>query len=168
MEQVDGVMSENLVQETWNAKRFLLFLLIVALLSPHTLEISSQSIIDASYTRYSVITVLLTIFYEYGNTMVGPYSTFFIEPPTAKVLLNVLTLILNLSIIVSQFGFAKGTISRRRVMHVIGIAFFVHILLLMGVFSYQLDSWSNVLAIPLPIFPIISVLLVLRDRIPNL
>ena len=155
-------------QEKRTVWRVLLALLIVALLSPHTFEISSQSIIDASFTRYSVITVLLTIFYEYGSTIVGPYDTFFIMPPTSAALLNTLTLVLNISIILSLFGLAKGTISRRRALQLIAVFLCAHVVLLLGFFSIQLDGWANVLALPLPVFPIISALAVLRDRIPNL
>ncbi|MFW9958397.1 MAG: hypothetical protein ACFFCT_10020 [Candidatus Odinarchaeota archaeon] len=144
-----------------------MFLLIAALLLPHTLEIASQNIPDASYTRYSVITVLLTLFYEYGSTLVGPYSTVFIIPPTSAILLNVLTLIINASIILSQFWFVRGTISKMRTLYIIAVALCVHVLLLVGFFSYQLDATASVLAVPLPIFPIISVLVVLGNKIPN-
>ena len=160
-------MSEYLIQDKRVVWRFLLVLFIAALLLPHTLEISSHSIPDASYTRYSVISVLLTIFYEYGSTIVGPYSTLFIMPPTSAALLNELTLVLNILIILSQSGFAKGRISRRRVLQIIGIILCVHVVLLLGVFSYQVDGWASVLAIPLPIFPIISTLAMLRGKTPN-
>ncbi len=161
-------MTENSTQITRNTWKFLLILLIAALLLPHTFEIASQNIPDASYTRYSVITVLLTLFYEYGNTLAGPYSTLFIMPPTSAILLNALTLIINVAIILSQFWFAKGTISKMRTLYIIAAALCVHVLLLVGIFSYQLDATASVLAIPLPIFPIISALLVLRGKIPKL
>ena len=161
-------MSDNLVQEKRNIWRFLLLLLIAALLSPHTLEISHQGIIDASFTRYSVITVLLTFFYEFGSTFAGPYSTLFIMPPTSAASLNALTLVLYILIILGLFGFAKGMISRRRVLQLIGIVLCVHVFSLLGVFSYQLDSIASVLGIPLPVFPIISALAVLRRKTPDL
>ena len=158
-------MSENQNQAKGSVWRVLLALIIAALLSPHTLEIASQSIIDASFTRYSVITVLLTVFYEYGSTLVGPYSTLFIMPPTSAALLNALTLVLNISIILGLFGLAKGSISPKRALQLIGIVLCVHVILLFGVFSIQLDGWANVLALPLPIFPLISALAVFREKI---
>jgi hypothetical protein len=160
-------MTDNLIQTSRNKWRFLLFLFIAALLSPHTFEISNQSIPDASFTRYSVITVFLTLFYEYGSTIAGPYSTIFIMPPTSAILLNTLTLLINVVIILGQVGFSKGTISRSRVLYIIGIALCIHVLLLVGVFSYQLDGMASVLAVPLPVFPIISALVVLLGRIPS-
>jgi hypothetical protein len=147
--------------------RFFLLIVAAALLVPHTFEISRQNIPDASFTRYSVITLLLTLFYEYGNTLVGPYSTLSIMPPTSATLLNVLTLIVNISIILSQWGLTKGKVSRRVVLYTIAIALCVHALLLIGFFSYQLDATASVLAVPLPIFPIISALVVLRGKISN-
>lgn len=161
-------MSENMIRNTRNTWRLLLFLLIAALLSPHTFEISSRSIPDGSFTRYSVITLILTLFYEYGTTIAGPYSTIFIMPPTSAAILNMVTLLINVSIILSQLGLAKGTISRRRALYIIGIALCVHVFLLVGFFSYQLDATASVLAIPLPIFPLISTLAILRNKIPNL
>jgi hypothetical protein len=160
-------MSENLIQDSRRFWKFLLFLLIAALLSPHTFEVSSQSIPDASFTRYSIVTVLLTLFYEYGSTIAGPYSTAFIMPPTSAILLNTLTLLINVVIILGQVGFSKGMISRSRVLYIIGIALCVHVLLLVGFFSYQLDAMASVLAIPLPVFPIISALAVLLGWIPS-
>jgi hypothetical protein len=146
----------------------LLFLVIAALLSPHTFEISNQSMPDNSFTRYSIITVLLIPFYQFGDTFVGPYSTLFIMPPTAALLLNLLTLLINTSIILSQVGLSKGIISRKRALYLIGIALCVDVLLLIGFFSYQLDGTASVLAIPLPIFPIISAFAILRNKVPNL
>ena len=161
-------MSEKQNQEKGLAWKVLLAIIIAGLLSPHTLEISHQGIIDAYFTRYSIITVLLTVFYESGSTFAGPYSTLFIMPPTSAALLNALTLVINISIILSLFGLSKGTISRRRALQLIAVFLCVHVLLLLGVFSYQVDGWANVLALPLPIFPIISALAVLRGKIPNL
>lgn len=159
-------MSENPDQDKGTIWRVLLALIIAALLSPHTLEIASQSIIDASFTRYSVITVLLTFFYESGSTFAGPYSTLFIMPPTSAALLNALTLVLNISIILSLFGFIKGTVSRRNALLVVGIILCIHVALLLGVFSYQMNGTTSVLAIPLPVFPIIGAIAILRTRIP--
>ncbi|MFW9807581.1 MAG: hypothetical protein ACFFFK_12705 [Candidatus Thorarchaeota archaeon] len=158
-------MSENLGQEKKAVWKLLVVLLIAALLSPHTLQIINQSITDASFTRYSVITVLLTAFYEYGHTLVGPYSTLFIMPPTSAALLNALTFVLNILIILSQFWFIKGTISRRNALLVVGIILCIHVALLLGVFSYQLNGTTSVLAIPLPIFPIIVTIAILRAKI---
>jgi len=160
-------MTENSTQITRNTWKLLLFLIIAALLLPHTFEISSQNIPDASYTRYSVITVLLTLFYEYGNTLAGPYTTVFIMPLTYAALLNFGTLLINVSIVLSQVNYARGGYSRKRVLYIIGIALCVHVLLLVG-FYYQVGATSSVLAVPLPIFPIISALLVLREKIPKL
>lgn len=160
-------MSENPAQEKKTVWKLLVGLLIVALLSPHTLQILNVSITDASFTRYSVITVLLTVFYEYGSTIVGPYSTLFIMPPTSAALLNALTFVLNILIILSAFWFTKGSVSRRNALLAVGIILCVHVALLLGVFSYQLNGTTNVLAIPLPIFPIIGALAILRTRMPN-
>ncbi|MFW9808498.1 MAG: hypothetical protein ACFFE6_03865 [Candidatus Thorarchaeota archaeon] len=154
-------------QDTTRVGRFMLFILVAALIAPHTFEISSQTIPDYSYTRYSLILVILTLFYESGTTIAGQYSTGFILPPTSSVLLNVLTLVINVSIVLSQWGYAKGRISRKNVLYIIGIALCVHVLLLIGFFSYQLDATASVLAIPLPIFPVISALVVLRGMISN-
>jgi hypothetical protein len=158
-------VSENPAQEKKAVWKLLVVFTLAALLSPHTFEISSQSIIDASFTRYSVITVLLTVFYESGSTIAGPYNTLFIMPPTSAALLNALTLVLNISIILSLWGLAKGVVSPRRALQLIGIVLCVHIFLLLGVFSYQADGWANVLALPLPIFPLVSALVVLRGKI---
>ncbi|MFW9788774.1 MAG: hypothetical protein ACFFE2_14785 [Candidatus Thorarchaeota archaeon] len=148
-------------------RRFWLFILLAALIAPHTFEISSQIIPDNSFTRYSLILVLLTLFYESGTNIVGSYSKGFILPPTSAVLLNTLTLIINIAILLSQWGYAKGTVSRKNVLYIIVIALCVHALLLIGFFSYQLDATTSALAIPLPIFPVISILAVLRGKIPN-
>ena len=156
-----------MIRNTRNTSRLLLFLLIAALLSPHTFEISSRSIPDASFTRYSVITLLLTLFYEYGTTIAGPYSTLFIMPPTSAAILNVVALLINFSIIMSQLGLAKGTISRRSALYIIGVALCIHVFLLAGFFSYRLDATASVLAIPLPIFPAISILAILRSKTLN-
>lgn len=150
-----------------SVRKFLLFILVAALIAPHTFEISSQIIPDNSFTRYSLILVLLTLFYESGTNIFGPYSTGFILPPTSAILLNVLTLIINISIILSQWVYTRGSISRKNVLYIIGIALCIHVLLLISFFSYQLDTTASVLSIPLPIFPIISVLLVLQGKIPN-
>ena len=160
-------MSENPGQEKKAIWKILLGLLIVALLSPHTLQITNQSIVDASFTRYSLITVLLTVFYEYGFTLVGPYSTLFIMPPTSAALLNALTFGLNILIILNHFWFTKGTISRRKALLVVGIILCIHVALLLGVFSYQLNGTTSVLAIPLPVFPIIVAMAILRAEIPK-
>jgi len=141
---------------------------VAALLAPHTFEISTQNIIDASFTRYSVITLLLTLFYESGSTIVGPYTTLFIMPPTSALLLNGLTLIVNLSIILSLWGLIKGKFSKKVVLSIIAIVLCVHALLVIGLFSYQASAWESVLSIPLPIFPIISALLILLNKIPIL
>jgi hypothetical protein len=160
-------MSENPAQEKKAVWKLLVALLIAALLSPHTLQIINQSIPDASFTRYSIITVLLTVFYEYGSTIVGPYSTLFIMPPTSAASLNALTFVLNILIILSGFWFTKGTVSRRNALLVVLIILCVHVALLLGVFSYQLNGTKNVLAIPLPVFPIIGAIAILRTKIPN-
>jgi hypothetical protein len=147
-------------------RRFLLLVIIAALLLPHTFEISNQYIPDASFTRYSVITLLLTLFYEYGSTFVGPYSTLFIMPPTSTTLLNAMTVIVNISIILSLWGLMRGRLARRGTLYIIAIALFVHVFLLMGFFSIMVTGVTSVLAIPLPIFPIISILAILRNKIP--
>ncbi|MFW9817366.1 MAG: hypothetical protein ACFFEW_15695 [Candidatus Thorarchaeota archaeon] len=156
-----------MTQNTMSARRFLLFILVAALIAPHTFEISGRMIPDGSFTRYSLILVLLTLFYESGTNIAGPYSTGFILPPTSAILLNVLTLIINISIILSQWQYTIGSMSRKNVLYVIGLALCVHVLLLIGFFSYQLDATASVLSIPLPIFPIISALVVLRGKIPS-
>jgi len=149
-----------------NTKSFLLLVVVVALLAPHTFEISSQNYMDASFTRYSVITLILTLFYEYGSTLAGPYTTLFIMPPTYAPLLNGLTLIVNLSIVLSLWGLMKGKVSRTVVLYIIAVALVVHAILVIGLFSYQASAFESVLSIPLPIFPIIIALLVLSNKIP--
>jgi 4-amino-4-deoxy-L-arabinose transferase-like glycosyltransferase len=161
-------MSEDSVQKTKSVQKFFLIVIIGALLLPHTFQISSQSFPDASFERYSLITVLLTVFYEYGSTLVGPYSNFFLKPPTSEALLNILTLVLNVLIIIGLIGFARRAISRKRVLQLIGLVLCVHVFLLFGVFSYQLDAVASVLAIPLPVFPIIGALVVIRNKVPSL
>ncbi|MFW9834810.1 MAG: hypothetical protein ACFFEK_12500 [Candidatus Thorarchaeota archaeon] len=161
-------MSEDLVQKTKNVQKVFLILIIGALLLPHTFQISRQSFPDASFMRYSLITVLLTVFYESGSTLIGPYSTFLLKPPTSEIPLNISTLVLNVLIIIGLFVYAKRTISRKRVLQLIVVVLCVHTLLLLGFFSYQLDAVASVLAIPLPIFPIISALAVIHSKVPNL
>lgn len=156
----------ELDNETMTTRRFLLLVILTALLIPHTFEISSQSIPDAAFVRYSVITLLLTLFYEFGSTIVGPYTTLFIMPSTSAPLYNPLALIVNVTIILILWRFIKGKSSRRRVLYVIAIAVFVQAFLLIGFFSVRLDGWASYLAIPLPIFPIISMLAILRNKIP--
>jgi hypothetical protein len=153
-------------QNTMTTGRFLLLVVVAALLAPHTFEISSQNIPDASFARYSVITLLLTVFYEYGSTIAGSYSTLFVMPPTSAALLNLLTLIVNVSIILAQWGVTKGRASKRIALYTIAAALCVHALLLLGFFSYQVNGTASALAIPLPVFPIISALLVLRGKLP--
>lgn len=143
-----------------------MIIIVAALISPHTFEISSQNIIDASFTRYSIVTLLLTLFYEYGSTFVGPYTTLFIMPPTSAPLYNPLTLMVNITIILSLWRLMKDKISRRAVLYIIAIVVCVDVFLLIGFFSIRLDGWASVLAIPLPIFPLISALLILRNKIP--
>lgn len=147
-------------------RRFLLLVILAALLIPHTFEISSQSIPDAAFVRYSVITLLLTLFYEFGSTLVGPYTTLFILPPTSAPLYNPLALIVNIAIILGLWGVMKGKLSREVVLYTIVIAICVQAFLLIGFFSIRLDGWASYIAIPLPIFPIISMLAILRNKIP--
>lgn len=151
-----------------NTKSFLLLIVVAALLAPHTFEISSQNIPDAFFTRYSVITLLFTLFYEFGSTFAGPYTTLFIMPPTSAILLNGLILIVNLSIILSLWSLIKGQVSRSVILYIIAIALCVHAILVIGLFSYQASAWESVLSIPLPIFPIICALLVLLNKMPIL
>jgi uncharacterized membrane protein YfcA len=160
-------MSENPANEKKAVWKLLVVLLIAALLSPHTLQIINQSIPDASFTRYSVITVLLTAFYEHGNTIIGPYSTLFIMPPTSAALLNSVTFVFNILIIWSVSWFTKGNGSRRDALLTVATMLCVHVGLLLSIFSYQLDATTNVLAIPLPVFPIIVAIAILRAKIPN-
>jgi hypothetical protein len=160
-------MTENLTQKASFTWRFLLLLVIAALLIPHTLEIESQNLPDAVFTRYSVIIVLLTVSYEFGSTLMGPYSTIFVMPPTSAIVLNVLALLINISIIISLLGLVRGMISKKRVLYIIGIALCVQVFLLLGIFSYRLDSWASGLAIPLPVFPIVSALAVINNRIAS-
>ena len=161
-------MVSELNQDTMTSRRFLLLVIIAALLIPHTFEISNQYYPDATFTRYSVITLLLTLFYEFGSTLVGPYTTLFILPPTSAPLYNPLALIVNIAIILGLWGVMKGKLSRRAVLYTIVIAICVQAFLLIGFFSIRLDGWASYLAIPLPIFPIISALLILRNKVPIL
>ena len=156
----------ELDNETMTTRRFLLLVILAALLIPHTFEISSQSIPDAAFVRYSVITLLLTLFYEFGSTLVGPYTTLFILPPTSAPLYNPLALIVNIAIILGLWGVMKGKLSREVVLYTIVIAICVQAFLLIGFFSIRLDGWASYIAIPLPIFPIISMLAILRNKIP--
>ena len=157
-----------MAQKTKSFQRFFVIFLIGALFLPHTFQISNQSLPDLSYTRYSVITVLLTVFYEYGSTLVGPYSTFFLKPPTLEAPLNILIFVFNVIIIIGQFEYAKGAISMRRVLQLIGIVLFVTVVLPLGVIFYPLDAMGSVLTIPLPIFPIIGGVIVIRNKVPTL
>lgn len=151
---------------TMTTRRFLLLLIVAALLVPHTFEITNQNYMDATFTRYSVIMLLLTLFYEYGSTLAGPYSTLSIMLPTSAPLLNILTLIVNISIIVILWGLIKGRVTKNVILYIITIVLCVQAFLVLVFFSIQLDAWASVLSIPLPIFPIISILIVLRNKIP--
>jgi len=144
-----------------------LLLVVAALFVPHTFEISSQNIPDAMFIRYSVITLVLTVFYEYGSTLAGPYSTLSISLPTAAPLVNGLALIINIAIILSMWGLMRGRLSRRSALYIVALALCVHAFLLLGVLSVRVDGWLTVLAIPAPIFPILGILLILSNKIPT-
>ena len=137
----------------------------MALFAPHSLGISHFNFPDNSYNRYTVSAVFWAISYENGSIITGPYSNTFFEFISIPTLLfGALFLPLYFSVIIAQSRFIKSTTTKKTILRVIGLALIIQTFLQFAFFSYQVDGWASVGSYPLPIFHILNVLSVVRQR----
>ncbi len=158
-------MIDNITKsEFWNVSRSLAFLILIALIGPHTLQISSTSYIDYSYLRYTVFSVVWAASYETGSTIAGPYIHSFLEFfSISSLVLSALFLPLYLIVIIMQMRYKKGTTSKQSVLHVVGLTLIIQAFILFTFFWFQLDGWAFTRSYPLPIFHVLVVLSVVQQ-----
>ncbi|RDE15651.1 MAG: hypothetical protein C4K48_03480 [Candidatus Thorarchaeota archaeon] len=161
------VVSKDTLSSGWSS-RFLPILILFAILTPHTLEITRVSLEDDSYTQSILVAGCWTLLQKDGSTIAGPYSsTLFLFPNELALLWTILFVPLYLCIIYTQWRLVRGITTKGKVLCVIAAALAIQLVVLMAFFSYSLDGWASGIAYPLPIFHVLSALSVFWHRRPK-